>query len=139
MNIKELLTLAITRNASDLHLVTGIEPHLRIEGALIPIPGEPKVTAEVVDKILKEVLLPEQYERLVVNKELDFSLAFNDTARFRANAYTQKGALAIAFRTIPLSIPRIDDLGLPKILKTGICFGNRADGSWKIHVYCGYD
>jgi len=118
MNIKELLTLTISRNASDLHLVTGIEPHLRIEGALIPIPGEPKVTAEAVDKILKEVLTPEQYERLVVNKELDFSLAFNDTARFRANAYTQKGALAIAFRTIPLSIPRIDDLGLPKILHT---------------------
>jgi twitching motility protein PilT len=55
---------------------------------------------------------------LLVNKELDFSYAFNEHARFRVNAYTQKGTIALAFRRIPLVIPVLDDLGLPSLLHT---------------------
>lgn len=118
MDIKDLLQLTIDRNASDLHIVTGIPPHLRIEGQLSAIPHESVLTAEIVIKYLKEIVSAEQLERYTVNKEMDFSLSFSDIARFRVNAYTQKGAPAIAFRTIPLTIPAIDDLGLPKILHT---------------------
>ncbi len=116
MEIKQLLQLAIDRNASDLHIISGIPPHLRIEGQLAPIPDEQILTPEVVNKFVKEILSSEQLERLTVNKEIDFSLPFNQNARYRVNAYTQKGSLAIAFRRIPLSIPDIDVLGLPKIL-----------------------
>lgn len=116
MLIKELLQLSVDRNASDLHIITGIPPHLRVEGRLFPIPDEPPITADVVNKIVKEILAPELLERLSVNKEVDFSLPFNDKARFRVNAYTSRGSYAIAFRRIPLTIPRIDELGLPKIL-----------------------
>lgn len=116
MEIKQLLQLAVDRNASDLHIISGISPHLRIEGLLAPIPNEVPLTPDVVNKFVKEILSSEQLERLTVNKEIDFSLPFNQNARFRVNAYTQKGSLAIAFRKIPLQIPKIDDLGLPKIL-----------------------
>jgi twitching motility protein PilT len=70
----------------------------------------------MVNALLKEALTAEQLERLMVNKEIDFSLAFSEKARFRINAYTQRGTLAAAFRRIPLEIPQIDALGLPKIL-----------------------
>jgi len=116
MEIKQLLQLTIDRNASDLHIISGVSPYLRVEGVLTPIPNEPSLTPDLVGKYIKEVLSGEQLERLSVNKEIDFSLPFSQVARFRVNAYTQKGSLAIAFRKIPLKIPDIDDLGLPKIL-----------------------
>jgi twitching motility protein PilT len=118
MGIRDLLELAVQKNASDLHIVNGIPPYLRINGALNGIADEPALTPEVIDKYLKEVLTTEQYERFTVNKEIDFSYAYNTKARFRVNAYTQRASYAIAFRLIPIAIPNIDDLGLPKILHT---------------------
>lgn len=111
-----MLQLSVDKEASDLHMITGIPPYLRVEGKLDAVPGESVATPEVVNKIIKEVLSTEQFERLSVNKEIDFSLPFNDKARFRVNAYTQRGNYAISFRRIPLAIPEIDTLGLPKIL-----------------------
>ena len=116
MNIKELLQLTIDRNASDLHILVGVPPTLRIDGELMPVANEPVVTPDIVGAFLKDVLSSEQLEMLSVNKELDFSLSFSDKARFRVNAYTQKGTYAMAFRMIPLTIPPIDSLNLPKVL-----------------------
>jgi len=116
MDIKDLLQLTIEKGASDLHIIAGIPPFLRVEGILSPISNEVGLTPDVVEKFLKEILTAEQIERLAVNKEIDFSLPFSQKGRFRVNAYTQKGTLAIAFRLIPLEIPEIDKLGLPKIL-----------------------
>lgn len=118
MGIKELLQLTIDRNASDLHIIAGIPPFLRIEGQLMPIPNEPTLTQEVIVKYAKEVLTTEQLEKFAVNKELDFSLPFSEKGRFRVNAYTQKRTSALAFRLIPIEIPDIKTLGLPKILHT---------------------
>ena len=116
MEIKQLLQLAVDKEASDLHIIVGIPPHLRVEGKLFPVPDEAVIQPETVNKFIKEILSAEQLERLSVNKEIDFSLPFSNKARFRINAYTQKGYFAIAFRRIPLEIPDIDSLGLPKIL-----------------------
>lgn len=116
IGIKELLQLTIDRNASDLHIVADVPPTLRIDGKLSSVPGETVLTAEVINNHLKEILSSEQLEKFTVNKELDFSFPFSDKARFRVNAYTQKGSSALAFRRIPLEIPAIDSLGLPKIL-----------------------
>src|SRR3989344_5698382 len=118
MDIKQLLQLTVDREASDLHIIAGIPPYIRIEGRLDAVPNEAVVTPEIVNKFIKEILSGEQSERLSVNKEIDFSLPFDQRARFRVNAYTQKGNFAIAFRRIPLNIPKLDDLGLPKILHT---------------------
>lgn len=116
MNIKDLLQLAVDRNASDLHIIAGVPPTLRIDGQLSSVPGETVLIPEVINNHLKEALSSEQLEKLMVNKELDFSFPFSDKARFRVNAYTQKGSSALAFRRIPLEIPAVDSLGLPKIL-----------------------
>lgn len=116
MNLKDLLQLTIDKNASDLHIIAGIPPTVRINGELTPVVSEAVLTPEAISAFLKEILNNEQIERLAVNKEIDFSLPFSDKARYRVNAYTQKGTLAAAFRCIPLVIPTIDQLGLPKIL-----------------------
>lgn len=116
MDIKQLLQLTIDRKASDLHLLVGVLPTLRIDGVLVPVANESVITPETISTLLKGVMTTEQFQRLTVNKEIDFSLAFSDRARFRVNAYTQKGTLAAAFRAIPLTILSIDALGLPKVL-----------------------
>lgn len=118
MDIKDLLQLTVEREASDLHIISGVQPYIRIEGQLGPVPDEPVLTPDVVEKFLKDILISEQLERLTVNKEIDFSLFFSEMARFRVNAYTQRGTLAVSFRMIPTEVPKIDDLGLPKILHT---------------------
>lgn len=116
MGIKELLQLTADRKASDLHIIAGIPPTLRIDGILSSIPNEGVLTPEIINTHLKGALSSEQLGRFNVNKELDFSLSFSNKARFRVNAYTQKGSPALAFRRIPLEIPKIDSLNLPKIL-----------------------
>lgn len=116
MDIKNLLQQAIDTKASDLHIISGLPPTLRIEGELMSLDKEGVLTPDNVKDLLKNALNSQQFERLTVNKEIDFSLSFSDKARFRVNAYTQKGNYAAAFRLIPLEIPTIDSLGLPKIL-----------------------
>jgi len=97
-------------------MVVGIPPMLRVEDVLSPVPNEPVLTPEAMQTSLKEILNSGQLETLTVNKEIDFSLSFSNKARFRVNAYTQKGTWGVAFRKIPLIIPKIDELGLPKIM-----------------------
>lgn len=116
MDIKQYLQMVIDSKASDLHLIAGIPPTLRIEGELTPVTNMGISSAESISELLKQSLTSEQLERLNVNKEIDFSIAFSDKARFRVNAYTAKNNLAAAFRLIPLTIPSVDTLGLPKIL-----------------------
>lgn len=116
MDIQHLLQLTIDRNASDLHLVVGIPPIIRIDGDLIPVPYEEALTNETIEVLLKASMNSEQMERLLVNKEIDFSLSFSEKARFRVNSYTQRGTYAAAYRRIPLEIPTLESLGLPVIL-----------------------
>lgn len=118
IDIKNLLQQAIDLKASDLHLVVGVPPTVRLEGELRSLADVGILTSEVLSDGLKQVLTTEQIERLAVNKEIDFSLSFSDKARFRVNTYTQKGTLAAAFRRIPLEIPEIDSLGLPQIARS---------------------
>lgn len=116
LDMHQLLALVISRHASDIHLIAGVPPMIRVDGELSAVPGENPLTPERIDALLKTVMTAEQIEQLTVNKEIDFSLSFSEDARFRVNAYTQKQSPAAAFRSIPLEIPTIDSLGLPPIL-----------------------
>lgn len=115
MELQQLLQLTVDQNASDLHLIAGIPPTLRVDGTLVKVPNEAVLTKEEAERLIKGALTSEQLERVTVNKEIDFSLPFSDKARFRVNVYFQKGTIAAAFRRIPLSIPTIDELRLPAI------------------------
>ena len=115
MDIKTLLQYQIDVKASDLHLISALPPTVRIDGELMYIPNVGILTPDQIAEFLKQILTSEQLERLNVNKEIDFSHSFSEKARFRVNAYTQKGTLAATFRQIPLTIPSMEDLKLPKI------------------------
>lgn len=118
MDIRELLQVVVNNNASDLHLLVGIPPVLRIDGALGYIPNAEPLTVEVIQDLVQQLLNPQQKEILAVNRELDFSYELPGQGRFRINAYHQKGVLAASLRLIPLAIKGIDELGLPKICHT---------------------
>jgi len=115
MDIKELLKITIKRGASDLHLIVGNPPMLRIDGTISPS-GDQVLTEREVRELTYQLLNDEQKEILLVNKEIDFSFAFGEEARFRINAYHERGHLAAALRCLPIKIRSIEELNLPKIL-----------------------
>lgn len=116
MNLHTLLELTLSKKASDLHLIVGITPVLRVNGQLENVVHEAPVTPEEMSAELKKFMTNEQFERLSVNREIDLSINFSDKARFRVNVYTQRGNLAAAFRLIPSVIPTMDELALPKMV-----------------------
>jgi len=115
MKIEELLEITINQKASDLHLIAGSPPILRINGALTPIAGKEGLTEEEVKTLVLSLLNEEQKEIFLVNKEIDFSFPYQGRSRFRVNAYHQKGTVAASLRLLPLKIPKIDELNLPEI------------------------
>lgn len=115
MGIKQLLKLMIDQQASDLHLMVGVPPYLRVDGALKPVEGEAVLTAEMAKELIFPLLTPQQKDLFLVNKELDFSVELGNLGRFRANVYFQKGSMAAALRLIIEKIRSIEELGLPKI------------------------
>ncbi len=117
MEIQEILEEALKRGASDVHLMVGVYPTLRINGNLIPLTkGNTSPTPEYIEKLVLGLTSPEQKELLLTNKEIDFSFALGELARFRVNAYYQKGYLSAALRLIPAKIPSLEDLHLPKVI-----------------------
>lgn len=116
MNNRQLLELAIQRNASDLHLSVGFPPALRIQGEIIPVAGENPSTQEQIESFIDSMLSDTQKQVYRQNFELDFSFDFESKARFRVNIYRQKGYSAIALRLIPFKIPLLEELGLPPVI-----------------------
>ncbi len=118
LKIESLLEECIRRKASDLHLQYGLPPILRIDGALTPIAGNNALNEETVKSLIFATLDEEQQKILMQDKEFDYSFAFGDIARFRVNAFHERGKLAAAFRLIPNQIKSINDLGMPAIVET---------------------
>ena len=118
VRIETLLEECVKRNASDLHIQVGLPPILRVDGALIPIAGMSTLTEEVVQKLVFSTLDSEQRDTLAKDKEFDYSFAFGTIARFRVNAFQERGNLAAAFRLIPNKMPTLNDLGLPQVIST---------------------
>lgn len=115
MSVQDLLEIVVKQEASDLHIVVGSPAMLRTDGELKPISSAP-LTPEETESLVFELLSPEQKETFLVNKEIDFSFALGDVARFRVNAYFQKGYISAALRLISSHIKTIEELNLPKIL-----------------------
>ena len=116
--IENLLEECVRRNASDLHLQYGLPPILRIDGALVPVAGASTLAEDTVRDLIFATLDEDQRKILLKDKEFDYSFAFGDVARFRVNAFHEKGKLAAAFRLIPNQIKTIDELGMPAIVET---------------------
>src|SRR3989344_5200515 len=114
--LNELLLMTARQNASDLHLAVGRRPTLRIDGVLIQLQQEPMLTPELAEGLVLELLTPGQREILFRDRQVDFSYSLEDKARFRANAYFQRGFLAVALRLINAKIKTIEELNLPPLL-----------------------
>src|SRR3954468_19810495 len=116
MEITELLAFAQKNKASDLHLVGGKEPMVRIDGGLRPIKtADP--SADVVKDMIYSVMTEEQRSEYEAEKEMDFAIAFGAESRFRVNAYTATTGSAAAFREIPTKIPSLEQLNAPEMFK----------------------
>ena len=116
VKIETLLEACIKHGASDLHIQVGLPPILRIDGSLVPIPNTTILTTEIVDTLIFSTLDSMQRETLAKDKEFDYSFAFGEIARFRVNAFNEKGHLAAAFRLIPTKMPTIEELGMPQVI-----------------------
>ena len=114
MDIKQLLDLTATRLASDLHLLGGYPPIIRIDGVLQRVPGEEVLTSDQITTFIYDLFNSEQKDLFLANKEIDFSYALGN-ARFRVNAYFEKNNIAAAFRCLPQKIRTIEELALPEI------------------------
>jgi len=113
-SLKELLEITVERGASDLHITTNTSPQIRIDGTLEPLEGD-KLTPADTKRLVYSILTDKQKQRLEENLEIDLSFGIKGLARFRANVYHQRGALAAAFRQIPFEIRSFRQLGLPKM------------------------
>lgn len=116
LSAPQILEKVVSLEASDLHLVVGSKPVVRINRNLSELSGYNVMTIEDINVFLSQVLEKDQVDILEVSKELDFSIALGSKARFRVNAFYQKGYPSVALRYIPNEIPSLDDLNLPKSL-----------------------
>jgi twitching motility protein PilT len=113
--LRRWLDLAVQGQASDLHLIAGYPPVLRLHGELTEL-GEPPLAADETEPLLAAICPPESLERLEAQKNIDFSFAApveGGTVRFRANLFHAGGQLGACFRVIPSAIPAFDWAGFP--------------------------
>ncbi len=115
--IDSFLRLVVEQRASDLHFTAGSAPLIRHHGELVPLPFRPLSEAES-RKFLSEMLSPEERDRLETELELDLLYPLPGVGRFRANLFVQNSGWGAAFRIIPDSPPRLDDIGLPPSVRT---------------------
>lgn len=116
INVAELLQKVVDNNASDLHLTVGSPPIYRVDGKLQPIPAYDVLGPEDLESLVFSLTTQGQKEAYLERKELDFSFSLKGAARFRVNAYHQRGYMAVALRLIPLRVPSLEELNLPHVL-----------------------
>ena len=116
MDILKLLKMVMAKKSSDLHIIAGAPPVIRVHGQLTFTDMDP-LEDEDIKKMLEPILNDDLKEKLAKEKELDFSYDFDDNARFRINMYWQRGTLAAAFRLVASEILDLNKLKLPSIVR----------------------
>jgi len=116
IDIDAVLKELVGRRGSDLHLKVGRPPLMRISSDLLPSEFPPLSDADMHD-VLKKLLGPDGWARLQSDFEVDASYEIKDLARFRLNAFKERGQFGAAMRVIPLVTPTLDGMGLPAVLK----------------------
>lgn len=115
IQIQQLFKLMVDNGASDLHLSVGSAPGMRVSGDIVRVKVA-ALTADDTKRLVYQILTEAQRSELEKNLELDFSFGVKGLARFRANCFYSKGAVAAVFRQIPSQVPDFDSLGLPQVL-----------------------
>lgn len=117
-SLQDVLAEALRRQATDIHISTGLHPTIRIDGDLVSVTSFGVLSVEDVRSMVGEVLTRKQIEDFEGSLEIDFSFTFTgptgESSRFRGNCFYERGNLGVALRTIPTSIRTISDLKLPQ-------------------------
>src|SRR5260370_11222254 len=114
--LNQLLKGMVGQGGSDLHVTANSPPQVRIDGVLRQM-NLPPLTPTETKQLCYSILTDNQKHRLEENLEIDLSFRLKGLARFRANIFHQRRAIAAAFRQIPFEIRRVRELGLPSVIE----------------------
>jgi twitching motility protein PilT len=117
LDLSEILLEVVRQKASDLHITAGAAPMLRVRGSLVAVKDTPRLTATDTREIVYAILNSSQRQRLETDWQIDFAYSIPGHARFRVNAYFQRGTIGAAFRLIPAETVPIETLGLPPVIR----------------------
>jgi len=112
----DLLRLMMAKKASDLFITAGFPPAMKIDGKMTPVTNQ-ALTAQQAKEIARSIMNDKQASEFDATKECNFAIGIPNVARFRVNAFVQRGSTGLVFRTITTQIPKFEDLGLPEVLK----------------------
>ena len=115
LSIQQLLQEMVRAGASDLHIKAGNFPGLRVDGEIRTMDPQGILSPETTADLCRQLMSKEQWERFEKDRDLDFSYALPNVARFRVNANVQRGSCGLVIRQIPDRIPNAKQLGLPQI------------------------
>ncbi len=121
MNLNEILATAVKARGSDIHFKGGQPPIVRIDGKLHPIPNAPRLTPDNIAELSAGIMNERQKMQFAQHSEADLAYGVPGLGRFRVSVYSQRGSTAMVFRSIPFSIPSLDALNLPPVLKKIAC------------------
>jgi twitching motility protein PilU len=114
--VNDLLRLMISRNGSDLFLTADFPPAIKVDGKVTKVSPQP-LTGQHTLALARAVMNDKQGAEFERTKECNFAIAPQGIGRFRCNAFIQMGNIGLVFRTIPQTLPTVDQLGLPKVMK----------------------
>jgi len=115
MDMQEILRAGVERGASDVHLSVGLPPLARVDGQLERL-DYPELNTNTCRELIYSILSQDQRQKLETDWEVDLAYSLYGVARFRVNAFFQRGSLGAAFRMVPIDIKTVEELGLPKVL-----------------------
>ncbi|HWC75262.1 MAG TPA: type IV pilus twitching motility protein PilT [Gemmatimonadales bacterium] len=116
VNLRALLEEMIEKDASDLHLVAGERPKLRVDGDIVSASSDEVMTPKDTLSLAYSVLTENQKKRFETENELDFSFGIQNLARFRGNVFKQRGCVSVVIRQIPFNVKTFEELGLPHVV-----------------------
>ena len=134
--VGELLKLMLSRKSSDLFITAGFPPSMKIDGKLTKMSPD-RLSGEQTAELVRSIMSGRQAAEFEATKECNFAISPEGIGRFRVNAFVQQGKAGMVMRMIPTTVPTIDGLGVPQVLKEvvtakrGLCILVGATGSGK--------
>ncbi len=116
MDFDSLLKLMVHKNASDMFITAGVAPSLKINGKITPV-TQATLTPAQAEEIVTNIMTPAQREEFARHNECNFAISASGIGRFRVSAFRQRNHAGMVLRKIETTIPLIEDLGLPPIVK----------------------
>jgi twitching motility protein PilU len=114
--LHQLLALLVQKKGSDLFLTAGFPPAIKVDGKVTPVTSQ-SLTPQHLMELAHAVMNDKQAAAFEATKECNFAIGPAGLGRFRVNAFIQRGSIGLVFRAINMAIPKLEDLGLPPVLK----------------------